>query len=350
MGRRGLCTPAATPQVVHEIREAVADMKAKIEAKPAAGEVYTPETFEADLKSGKVDVSLLSNTLSDFDVTARKVCVPATAHIHAHTTHTTTTYAHAYTVTHEVSCSSALVHQLAMKCVSDMSTMAREKAEEEATMAGYDWSQWERKGLDSAVVSEVRAMMEQGVAAEQQLVPELTKENQLDEMEKEIVQAFKGPGGFLETASAEEKAATAAMLTCISDMEKLEVDAVGLRDVTIAESEQSPPDIHDAPPLPRGPPLPLPRPVAGRRRPLSRATVIPRFPRPPHPPQTTSHQFSHRAGTHQCLTTAPVFVCRSQSSSASPSCAQRSRRRLRTTTGATEPCIEPILIREVGQG
>jgi hypothetical protein len=204
MGRRGLCTPAATPQVVHEIREAVADMKAKIEAKPAAGEVYTPETFEADLKSGKVDVSLLSNTLSDFDVTARK---------------------------------------LAMKCVSDMSTMAREKAEEEATMAGYDWSQWERKGLDSAVVSEVRAIMEQGVAAEQQLVPELTKENQLDEMEKEIVQAFKGPGGFLETASAEEKAATAAMLTCISDMEKLEVDAVGLRDVTIAEILEREPEL-----------------------------------------------------------------------------------------------------------
>merc|ERR1719482_1004535 len=120
-----------------------------------------------------------------------------------------------------------------MKCVSDMSTMAREKAEEEATMAGYDWSQWERKGLDSAVVSEVRAIMEQGVATE----------NQLDEMEKEIVQAFKGPGGFLETASAEEKAATAAMLTCISDMEKLEVDAVGLRDVTIAEILEREPEL-----------------------------------------------------------------------------------------------------------
>ena len=159
-------------------------------------------------------------------------------------------------------------------------------------MAGYDWSQWERKGLDGALVSEVRAIMEQGVAAEQQLVPELTKENKLDEMEKEITEAFQGPGGFLETASTEEKAATAAMLRCISDMEKLEVDAVGLRDVTIAESAQPPPDVHDPPPLPAARRSPFPGPFLV----VAPPSPSPRDPPPPAPPPHP-HQFAHRAGT-----------------------------------------------------
>lgn len=37
------------------------------------------------------------------------------------------------------------------------------------------------------------------------LMPELIKENKLDELQKEVTSAFKGPGGFLELAAAEEK-------------------------------------------------------------------------------------------------------------------------------------------------
>ena len=107
-------------------------------------------------------------------------------------------------------------------------------------MSGYDWSQWERKGLDPSVVAEVRTIMEQGVEEEKKLLPELLKENQLDVLEKDIKDAFNGPGGFLELAAKEEKAATASMQQCLADMEKLEIDAVGLRDVTIAESKSFP--------------------------------------------------------------------------------------------------------------
>ena len=85
------------------------------------------------------------------------------------------------------------------------------------------------------MIAEVKKVMAAGVEAEKALVPELMKANKLDDMEKEVAQAFKGAGGFLEMASNEEKAATAAMLKCVADLEKLEVDALSLRDVTIAE-------------------------------------------------------------------------------------------------------------------
>lgn len=194
--RRGWCSPAVPPPVVVEIREAITDMKAKIGAKPATGEIYLKETFEQDLKAGQVDTSLLTSTLADFDIRARK---------------------------------------LALKCVNDAAHMKREKAEEDGVMAAYDWSQWERKGLDAAVIQEVRAIMQDGVEHEKERLPELVKENKLDDLEREVLHAFKGPDGFLDLAGKEETAARAGMLNCLSDMEKLELDAMGLRDVTIAE-------------------------------------------------------------------------------------------------------------------
>jgi hypothetical protein len=201
---RTLCAPAAAPPVLTEIREAIADMKEKAEAKPAEGSAYTASSFQAALGSGKVDISLLSTTLGSFDISARK---------------------------------------LALKCVADSATMTREKAEEEAVMAAYDWSTWEKKGLDASVVAEVKAIMAEGLAKEKTLMPELIKENKLDELQKEITDAFKGPGGFLELAAAEEKAAKAGMLACLADMEKLELDAVGIREVTIAEILEREPEL-----------------------------------------------------------------------------------------------------------
>lgn len=202
--RRHLCTPATTAPVVTEIREAIAHMKAQIELKPAEGSVYTAATYESAMKAGKIDAALLSSTLSSIDISAKK---------------------------------------LALKCVADSASMAKEKAEEEAIMAGYDWSQWEKKGLDASVVAEVKSIMESGLAAEKALMPELIKENKLDELQKEVTSAFKGPGGFLELAAAEEKAAKAGMLSCLEAMEKLEVDAVSIRDVTIAEILEREPEL-----------------------------------------------------------------------------------------------------------
>ena len=156
-----------------------------------------------------------------------------------------------------------------MKCVTDSNMMNKEQAAEEATMAGYDWSQWERKGLDAATIAEVKGIMEAAAAAEGAAVPEMIKENKLDELEKEIKAAFEGSGGFLEEAAKQEKAAEAAMLQCIADLEKLEVDALGLRDVTIAESACPPPHARcllPPPPLRSAAPKPCRRAAAARER------------------------------------------------------------------------------------
>ena len=199
---RGMCAPAATPTIVTEIREHVADMKAKMAA--GSGETYTPEAFESAFKAGTVDVSLLSTTLNDFDATAKK---------------------------------------LAIKCVTDATSMLKEKASEEAIMADYNWDQWVAKGLDPALVAEVKAILAEGVEEEKALLPDLLKENGLDTLEKEIGEAFKGPDGYLELASKEELAAKAGMEKVIADLEKLEVDAVGLREVTIAEILEREPEL-----------------------------------------------------------------------------------------------------------
>lgn len=202
--RRGLCAPATVSPIVTEIREAIVDLKAKLDAKPDAGAAYSPDAFSSALKAGSVDVSLLSSTLGDFDVAARK---------------------------------------LALKCVADSTAMAKAKAEEEATMEGYDWSQWEKKGLDAETIAEVKAIMTAGVSAEAAKLPELMKASGLDTMEKEVTDAFKGPGGFLELAAGQEKAAQETLIKCIADLEKLEVDASGLRDVTIAEILEREPEV-----------------------------------------------------------------------------------------------------------
>ena len=168
------------------------------------GETYTPEAFESAFKAGTVDVSLLSTTLNDFDATAKK---------------------------------------LAIKCVTDATSMLKEKASEEAIMADYNWDQWVAKGLDPALVAEVKAILAEGVEEEKALLPDLLKENGLDTLEKEIGEAFKGPDGYLELASKEELAAKAGMEKVIADLEKLEVDAVGLREVTIAEILEREPEL-----------------------------------------------------------------------------------------------------------
>jgi len=178
-------------------------MKAGIDAAPDDSK-YTAESFEKALGAGSVDISMLNSTLGVLDMSARK---------------------------------------LAVKCVSDTAAMSRETAAQAATMESYDWSQWEKKGLDAELIAEVKSIMEAGVAKEISMIPELIKENQLDELQKEVVDAFKGPGGFLELASAEEKAAKAGMLKALADMEKLEVDAVGIRDVTIAEILEREPEL-----------------------------------------------------------------------------------------------------------
>ena len=48
-----------------------------------------------------------------------------------------------------------------------------------------------------------------------------------------------------QKASKEEAAAKAGMATCLAAMEKLEVDAVGLREVTIAEILEREPELRE---------------------------------------------------------------------------------------------------------
>jgi len=200
---RGLCAPAAPAPIVTEIRDSIAEMKAALAAAPDAA-VYTPEAFSAALSAGKVDISMLSSTLGSIDPSAKK---------------------------------------LAMKCVTDTMAMEKESAMYAATMEKYDWSQWEKKGLDADLIAEVKAIMEEGVAKEKTMIPDLVKANGFAELEKEISEAFDGPGGFMELASAEEKAAMEGMAKALASMEKLEVDAVGIRDVTIAEILEREPEL-----------------------------------------------------------------------------------------------------------
>ena len=245
VGRRGLCAPAETAPVLTEIRAEIESMKAQIAMKPDES-LYTADSFDAALKSGKVDMSMLSSTLDTIDPAARK---------------------------------------LAMKCVSDANMMAKTKESEEAIMADYDWSVWEKKGLDPETIAEVKAIMEKGIADEAAMLPELMKEQGIEELEKSVKDAFNGPDGFLEVrtpppppssplllcpaplsrmivaepshsltpplpspqqmASKEEAAAKAGMATCLAAMEKLEVDAVGLREVTIAEILEREPELRE---------------------------------------------------------------------------------------------------------
>ena len=227
-----------------EIRAEIESMKAQIAMKPDES-LYTADSFDAALKSGKVDMSMLSSTLDTIDPAARK---------------------------------------LAMKCVSDANMMAKTKESEEAIMADYDWSVWEKKGLDPETIAEVKAIMEKGIADEAAMLPELMKEQGIEELEKSVKDAFNGPDGFLEVrtppppplpllflcptplslivagphthspplclppqqmASKEEAAAKAGMATCLAAMEKLEVDAVGLREVTIAEILEREPELRE---------------------------------------------------------------------------------------------------------
>ena len=158
VGRRGLCAPAETAPVLTEIRAEIESMKAQIAMKPDES-LYTADSFDAALKSGKVDMSMLSSTLDTIDPAARK---------------------------------------LAMKCVSDANMMAKTKESEEAIMADYDWSVWEKKGLDPETIAEVKAIMEKGIADEAAMLPELMKEQGIEELEKSVKDAFNGPDGFLE--------------------------------------------------------------------------------------------------------------------------------------------------------
>ena len=139
-------------------RAEIESMKAQIAMKPDES-LYTADSFDAALKSGKVDMSMLSSTLDTIDPAARK---------------------------------------LAMKCVSDANMMAKTKESEEAIMADYDWSVWEKKGLDPETIAEVKAIMEKGIADEAAMLPELMKEQGIEELEKSVKDAFNGPDGFLE--------------------------------------------------------------------------------------------------------------------------------------------------------
>ena len=91
--------------------------------------------------------------------------------------------------------------------------MVKEMEEQKEMIDAYDWAQWEKKGLDAATIAEVKAVMAAGVDAEKGMLGD-TK-GAFEAMEKEISAAFKGPGGFLELAAGEEKAAAAGMAKCV---------------------------------------------------------------------------------------------------------------------------------------
>jgi len=202
--RRGLCAVAATPPVVNDIRASIVTMKTAMETKPDMDLIYTAETFEADKNGGKINVSKLSSSLDAMDASAKKV---------------------------------------AMKCITDSMAMEKEMADQEALMSAYDWSQWEGKGLEPETIAEVKGIMSAGIEMELKLVPDQLKASGLEGLQSEVTTAFKGAGGFLEIAAKEELAAKEGMAKCLADMEKLEVDAVGLRDVTIADILEREPEL-----------------------------------------------------------------------------------------------------------
>ena len=76
--RRGLCAAPATEAapvapVVTEIREALADMKAKMAAGTGGDAVYTGDSIQAALKANAVDVSMLSSSLAELMCAGRRL-------------------------------------------------------------------------------------------------------------------------------------------------------------------------------------------------------------------------------------------------------------------------------------
>jgi len=70
---RALCVPAdGEPRLADEINAAIADMKEKIAA-PSSTKGYSPAQFDAAMKAGTVDVSMVNEALDGFNDSARKV-------------------------------------------------------------------------------------------------------------------------------------------------------------------------------------------------------------------------------------------------------------------------------------
>ena len=201
-GARFLCAPATEAPTVTEIKDAIAMMKEKMDAKPAEDTFYPEAKFKSDLASATVDMSLLSATLTEVGPEAKKLC---------------------------------------MKSVSDATSMTKEVAEGKAMMESYDWGQWEAKGLDKDIIAEVKAILDKGIA--EAAAGREARVADIVAKEKEVKAAFEGSDGFLEKASKRSVAAKAAMAAALAEMEKLELDAVGIKDVTIAEILEREPEL-----------------------------------------------------------------------------------------------------------
>ena len=104
-------------------------------------------------------------------------------------------------------------------------------SKEMQTPPAVDFSSFESK-LDADVVAQVKAIYEKELGT---AMTALEASDDVAKLDKEIMGAFTGSDGLLELASKEEKAAEAGLVQCIADMEKLELDVVGVADVTIGE-------------------------------------------------------------------------------------------------------------------
>jgi len=195
---RALCAVAETEvRLVDTIRADIIDMKAKIAGegvKKAGG--YSPAEFEAAIKAGTVDPSLVNEALEGFPDEARK---------------------------------------LVLKNVAASAKMLKEQ---EAS-SDVDWASFEAK-LGSELVAEVKAITDKAVADAE---AEHAGDNTFAELTSEVTNAFKGSNGLFELASKEEKAAAAGMETILTEMEQLETYVEGVADLTIAEILEREPEL-----------------------------------------------------------------------------------------------------------
>jgi hypothetical protein len=172
------------------------ELWAKI-ASAAAVDGYTPESFDAALKASKVDMSMLSASLSELPDPAKK---------------------------------------LAVKLAMDSAKMTKAI---EAGVTMPDWAAAEAK-IGPEIVAEIKALCEAEIASAQK---DMEASTAFAEVEKEMKAAFEGPGGLFELASKEEKAAEAGMAQCLEAMKKVEVDAGTVATVTVAEILEREPEL-----------------------------------------------------------------------------------------------------------
>jgi hypothetical protein len=94
-----------------------------------------------------------------------------------------------------------------------------------------NFSAYEGK-IDAAILKEVQGIFETELKKAQ---ADTKGTQEIEAVLKQWNAAFEGKDGLLELATKEEKAAEAGLLQVVADMEKLELDVVGVADVTIGE-------------------------------------------------------------------------------------------------------------------